>query len=216
MTPFVTKMSSSKLTFHAFLCTSLDGFIAREDGTVNFPNDALVGKKLPEGEDCGITDFMASLDAILMGRTTYEQALSFKRDGQGWQYGDTPLFVLSTTLERLPEGSPESVRLLKPHGKNGTSGRSAARIAQVLDKCLGPNGGHPRKIYVDGGQVVRQFIQDEDLDEITVTIVPILIGSGIRLFGPLEEDVKLDILEVKQWDVGFAQIKYKLRYGPEH
>jgi dihydrofolate reductase len=200
-------MPSPALSFHAFLCLSLNGFIAREDGSVNFPDEAIAGKQVPEGEDFGIAAFMSSVDAVVMGRTTYE--LGFKKDGHGWQYGSKPLFVLSRSLENLPEGSPESVRLLRPSAGSGTD---MAFVVDALEVHFAADSETAEKrVYVDGGTVVRQSIAEGRLDEITITLIPILIGSGIELFGPLKADVKSELVECKSWEVGYVQLRYKLR-----
>lgn len=209
-------MSKRDFTFHAFLCTSLDGFIAREDGTVQFPDEAIEGKQVIEGEDYGISAFISSLDAIVMGRTTFEQMLGFTHDGHGWQYGNTPLFVVSNSLQGLPSDSPDSVRLLKPSEDRSEVVDSLESILEAVSKTVGSGDGRMRKIYVDGGQVVRQFINAKLLDEITITTIPILIGTGIRLFGSLADDVKLDLLEAKHWVVGYTQMRYKLKYAPHY
>ena len=209
-------MAKPNFSFHAFLCTSLDGYIAREDGTVSFANDAIDGKQRVEGEDYGLTTFMSSLDAIVMGRTTYEQVLGFKRAGMGWQYGDIPIFVLSDALKVLPDDSPASVQLLKPEPASDPTAAGLTCVVEALQKHFGQTNNKAREVYVDGGQVVRQFIQCKVLDEITITVIPILIGCGIKLFGPLTEDVKLDFVAVQHWDVGYVQMKYKFRYSSDH
>jgi dihydrofolate reductase len=207
-------MSTPKLTYHAFFCTSVDGFIARDDGSVNFPEEAIAGKKLPEGEDGGIAAFMSSVNAIIMGKTTFEQVLGFKRDGLGWQYGDTPLFVLTTSLQMLPEDAPKSVILLRPADDTP---KDLSFVVDTLSKHFKQTAGETEKrIYVDGGSVVRQFIEAGLLHELTTTIIPILLGTGIRLFGALKEDVKMNLVETKSWNVGYAQLRYKLKYAPEY
>ena len=89
-----------------FIATSLDGFIAREDGGLDWLDQANAG--VPPGEDCGYSEFMASVDALVMGRHTFEKVLGFPE----WPYADKPVWVLSRTLQTLPTGLPPSVRLL--------------------------------------------------------------------------------------------------------
>src|SRR5262249_32031907 len=152
------------------------------------------------GEDCGIAEFLASVDAIVMGRNTFLQVLSFTRDGKPWMYGEIPLYVVSCSLERLPEGSPESVKLLRT--------RDVTEVVRILrengnGEGLKKRGGTSRRIYVDGGELVRSFIAASLLNEITVTMIPKLIGVGRRIFGGAQ-DVELALKECKTWEFGFV------------
>jgi len=145
---------------------------------------------LPAGEDCGYAAYMSSIDAIVMGRHTFALALSF----DSWPYGDTPLYVLSTTLRSPPAGSPGTVSV---HAC--TPGDLAA---------LAWRRGH-RHLYVDGGQCIQGFVAAGLLAEITITVIPILLGSGRPLFGALpSSDVWLQHLSSHTFPFGFVQNRY--------
>lgn len=172
----------------AFIATSLDGFIARRNGDI----DWLPGSDgLSEGEDYGFGEFFASVDTLVMGRNTYELALGFK----DWPYRGKNVVVLSSDfpkpLTRLVEGvqatssSPEElVRSLASAG------------------CV--------HAYVDGGKTIQSFLRAGLIDEITVTTVPVLIGEGIPLFGPLRKDVELQHISTRTFVSGFVQSKYRV------
>lgn len=187
--------------FTAFLATTLDGFIARTDGGMDFLDAA--NATIPPGEDCGIAAFLASVDAIVMGRHTFLHVLGLAE----WPYGDIPLCVVSGALEELPEGSPSSVRLVRT--------RSLDDVVRELAQVQGSeNTGAALKkfrVYVDGGEMVRSFIKAKFLGEVTLTVIPKLIGEGRRLFGGTQ-DVDLVLKECTHWGFGFVQSRYELQY----
>ena len=176
-----------------FIACSLDGFIARPDGDIGWLNEASAG--LPEGEDCGYGAFMADVDAIVMGRKTFEQVLSFEG---AWPYGSTPLVVLSRRPLEIPERLAGSVS-------------QDAGAPEAIAARLAARGA--RKLYVDGGRTVQAFLAAGPVDEITVTLIPVLLGAGIPLFGPLERDLGLTLVSSRAYEVGFVQLVY--RVGPE-
>ncbi len=146
-----------------FLATRLDGHIADESHGIAWLQQAQ--RVVPPGEDCGHAQFYGSVDALLMGRRTFEQALAF----DDWPYGTKPVCVLSDVLARSPARAPESLTLVR-----GTAQALAQRLA---------NAGY-RHLYVDGGTVLRAFIAARLLDELTITRVPVLLGGGVALFEP--------------------------------
>jgi dihydrofolate reductase len=164
-----------------FVGTSLDGFIARLDGALDFLSP---GGDEPHGYD----EFMATVDALVIGRKTFETVLAFK----AWPYGKKPVFVLSThPLNPTPPGA--KVERL--------SGEPADIIAQ-----LGTRGiGH---IYVDGGITIQRFLEAGLIDRVIVTRVPVLIGSGIPLFGALSRDITLTHVATRQYKSGLVQSEY--------
>ena len=150
-----------------FCGLSLDGFIARPDDTLDFldgPGD--VGSH----EDHGYHDFIARIDALVMGRRTFDVVLSF---GQ-WPYGDLPVFVL--THRPLPSDLPQGANVTPMQG-------DPADIVAALEAR-----GLPR-IYLDGGQTIQTFLADGFVDEMILTRLPVLIGQGISLFGPTPRDL---------------------------
>ena len=172
----------------AFIATSLDGFIARPDGSIDWLDDAQ--GLIPEGEDCGYLEFMASIDGLVMGRHTFERVLSF----DAWPYGHLPVFVLSHAPVAIPIDLSASV-----HSVQATPGDLVAR--------LGREGF--RHLYVDGGQTIQGFLRAGLLDDITVTVVPVLLGAGRPLFGPLDHDVELTLMHSRAYAFGFVQSMYR-------
>ncbi len=171
-----------------FIATSLDGFIARDDGSLDWLEEA--NKSVPPGEDCGYAEYMATVNAIVMGRKTFELALSFAQ----WPYGGTPLYVLSSTLRSLPASAPPSVSL------------HAASPQAIAQLALGR--GHA-SLYIDGGKTIQGFIAAGLLSEITITVVPVLLGTGVSLFGPMpNSSVLLHHLSTRTFPFGFVQSRY--------
>ena len=151
---------------YIFLATSLDGFIAARDGSL----DWLTEIPNPENSDYGFADFMAGIDAVVMGRKTFETVLGFGE----WPYAK-PTFVLSSSLDGVPERLAGKVELASgdPHGV----------VAQ-----LNKRGYYD--LYVDGGQTVQRFLEADLIDEMIITRAPILLGEGIPLFGALSRRLK--------------------------
>ena len=173
-----------------YIATSLDGFIARKDGSLDWLNEANAG--VPDGEDCGFRAFMDSVDTLIMGRKTFEQVLSF---GQ-WAYGETPVIVLSGNPRCIPPDAPDSVSC------------SSERPRRLLDRLSGEGVEH---VYIDGGATIRSFLADNLVDEITVTVIPVLLGEGISPFGALEKDIGLIHQRTQVFEFGFVQTTYLVR-----
>lgn len=172
-----------------FIATSLDGYISRVDGSIDWLNEA--NDLVPNGEDLGYKQFISSVDAIVMGRSTFEQVLSFG----DWPYGSIPVVVLSRKLQSLPDDLPSTVSL---------SDEEPAALAHRLSiEGL-------QHLYIDGGLTVQSFLAAGLIDEITITMIPILLGEGKPLFGPLPADVKLELIESKAFEFGFVQSKYRI------
>lgn len=173
------------MKFSVFIATSLDGYIARPDGDIEWlfansdPNDK---------EDYGYADFMSTVNCIVMGRNTFEKVLSFPE----WPY-DKPVIVISKTMTILPESCVGKVEIF-----SGT----IADLQKVLE-----DKGYER-IYLDGGKTIQSFLQARIVTDIVLTRIPVLIGSGLPLFGSLDKDLKLKHLETKSYSSGFVQSKY--------
>ena len=176
-----------------FIATSLDGFIARRDGSIDWLNKAHA--RVPEGEDCGFGVFMDSVDALIMGRKTFEQVLSF---GQ-WPYGKTPVVVLSHGPMEIPSRLP------------GTISHSSESPKALLVRLSAMGMEH---VYIDGGNTIQGFLADSLIDEITITRIPVAIGNGIPLFDPERGDVKLSHLHTTTYDFGFVQTRYRVQRDP--
>lgn len=172
-----------------FIATSLDGFIARNNGSIDWLNEA--NESVTPGEDCGYGKFMADVDVIVMGRNTFEQVLSF----DSWPYESTPVVVLSQKGISLPSHLPPSVSV-----SNETPTALAARLTEHGAK----------KIYVDGGLTIQSFLAAGLIDEITITVIPVLLGSGKPLFGLLPVDVRLVHEDTTAFEFGFVQNRYRV------
>jgi dihydrofolate reductase len=145
-----------------FIATSLDGFIAQTDGDIAF-----LDIYPPQEEDMGYAEFMSDIDALVMGRKTFEKVMSF---GIEWPYSK-PVFVWTQSLQQLPENLPKNVSLI--------SGNAESIHQKMNDAGL-------KNIYIDGGQTIQSFLQANLIDEITITTVPVLLGNGIALFGNVD------------------------------
>ena len=173
-----------------FIGTSLDGFIAREDGSIGWLNDA--HKRITSDEDFGFKSFLASIDQIIMGSKTFEQVLNF----DNWQYNNTKIIVLTSKNIEIPEKLKQTVTIC-----NTTSPKQL--IKELSDQSI-------NHIYIDGGMVIQDFLSAGLVDEITVTIVPILIGKGKSFSGLLSKDLSLEHLKTTVFNFGFVQVKYKI------
>ncbi|MDZ4742884.1 MAG: dihydrofolate reductase family protein [Verrucomicrobiota bacterium] len=172
-----------------FIATSLDGYIAREDGRIDWLDQA--NASIPPGEDCGYWEFISTVDTMVMGRRTFEQVLSFPE----WPYGQTPVVVLSRGLKELPQGVLPSVSLSK-------------ESPEVLVARLSAGGS--KHLYIDGGLTIQGFLDAGLIDEMTITRIPILIGQGKTLFGPVERDIPLEHITTHVYEFGFVQSMYRI------
>jgi Dihydrofolate reductase len=166
-----------------FVGMSLDGFIARPDGRFDFLKSAESG---PHGYE----EFMASVDALLIGRGTYEVVLGLG----GWFYGNKPVFVLST-------------KPLAPAPKEAIVERTSGEPREVA-KQLDARG--VKHVYVDGGLTVQQFLEAGLIDRLIINRVPVLIGKGISLFGPLSRDIRVKHIATRNLKGGGVQSEYHL------
>ncbi len=173
----------------SFIATSLDGFIARTDGRLDWLDDAQF--LMPEGEDCGYVEYMASIDGLVMGRHTFEHVVTFAE----WPYAALPVTVLSHGPVTIPSLLAGSVR-------------SSQESPAGLVARLGREGF--RHLYVDGGHTIQSFLRAGLLNEITLTVVPVLLGAGRPLFGSLPHDVKLTTLRSRAYEFGFVQSTYRI------
>lgn len=175
------------ITAHVFIAISLDGFIARPDGNI----DWLIQRDEPS-EDHGYNAFIADKDMIVMGRGSYEKVLTFDT----WFY-ERPVLVLSQQLT----GTPVPERLA---GKVQFSNLAPKALLEDLERQ------NIRRIYVDGGQVVQSFLRDGLIDDLVITTVPVLIGSGRSLFGNLSQDINLKLVASRSFRSGLVQSTYKI------
>jgi dihydrofolate reductase len=175
------------ITGHVFIAISLDGYIARLDGDINW----LLQRDDPE-EDHGYPDFIADKNCIVMGRGSYEKALSIEK----WPY-ERPVLVLSKQLV----GTPVPKEL---HGKVSFSNLTPAEtMKELARKGL-------RRVYVDGGQIVQSFLREGLIADMVITTVPVLIGTGRPLFGALPRDTDPALVFSRSFPSGLVQTTYRV------
>ncbi len=169
-----------------YIATSLDGFIARPKGDLDW---------LPQGssdnEDYGYSDFIDSIDTLVMGRKSFEKVLTFG----GWPYDDKHVVVLSHGNPTVPDEIKKTVEV---------SNLPPVALVDYLAQA-----GY-KHLYIDGGVTVQSFLAAGLIQEMIITTIPILIGQGLPLFGPLEQDIKLRHLHTQSYDSGFVQTKYQV------
>jgi dihydrofolate reductase len=167
-----------------YIATSIDGFIADERGGVEWLEAFLV-----EGEDYGYGEFMARVGAIVMGATTYEDDL-----GRGeWPYGATPTWVFTHNDLARPA--------------TGTVHLTSAPIPEVLRDIRATTAANV--FLVGGANLVDQFLAENAIDELILTIAPVLLGTGIRLFDQARQS-RAQLLAAKSYKTGLAQLRYAL------
>ena len=151
---------------YVYIATSLDGFIATKDGGL----DWLMEVPNPEKSDYGFSEFISQIDALVMGRNTFEKVLSFGE----WPYNKI-VFVLSNRLTDIPEKLKGKAEVIK--------GNLKTIINQL--KTRGYNN-----LYIDGGKVIQSFLKEDLIDEMIITRIPVLLGDGIPLFNNLKQSLK--------------------------
>ena len=179
-------------TGRVFIATSLDGFIARTDGSIDWLTDAPPRPGHAPGdpdlpEDHGYAAHMAAVDHVVMGRGTYKKVLTFGI----WPYPEHRVIVMSSTL-RTPDDRVTVVA-------------SREEAVALLDER------RARGAYVDGGRTIQTFLRAGLIDELVLTRIPVLLGQGLPLFGPLVEDVHLVHEGTVSTDGGYVQSRYRVR-----
>jgi dihydrofolate reductase len=185
-------ITDSRVTIH--MAASLDGFIARKDGSVDWLETS---DEFADGETMDpefVEAFLKTIDCYVMGSRTYETALNFDAKGFGWAYGDKPVFVL--TSRDLPR-SRDTVKF------------NSGDLAQFVNGRLRPTF---RNIwFVGGGVVSGECLRLRLADEVRYSILPILIGDGISFFEKLDRDIALHLTEVKAYKSGTVALRYEVQ-----
>lgn len=180
----------SKIIVH--MAASLDGFVARKDGSVDWieTND-----EYADGEEMTpefIEEFLETIGCYVMGSRTYETALNFDKQGQGWTYGDKPVYVLTS---RDLETTRDTVTL-----HNGD-------LAQFINELKSKY----QSVWVVGGcELCTQCVNLGLVDEINYVILPVMIGEGIPFFGGLKKDISLHLVDEKAYTSGMVELHYQL------
>ena len=171
------------MTVSVFVGTSVDGFIARPNGDLDF---------LPPGggEPHGYNEFIATVDAIVIGRKTFETVLAM----EDWPYGDKRVVVLSS-------------RPIDLSAAGGVVEQMAGPPADIVSQ-LGSSGAH--HLYVDGGITIQGFLRAGLIQRLVITRVPVLIGDGVPLFGTLPRDIRLRHMATRHYSSGLVQSEYQV------
>jgi len=189
--------AESRVTIH--MAASLDGYIARKDGSVDWLETA---DEFADGNTMDtefVEAFLDTIDCYVMGSKTYETALHFEAEGLGWAYGDKPTFVL--TSRKLPR-TRDNVEFYSGDLAQLVNGRLRSKFRSIW--------------FAGGGFVSAECLRLGLADEVSYSIVPILIGDGIAFFEQLDKDVALHLVEVNAYKTGMVELRYEvLRHGGE-
>jgi dihydrofolate reductase len=169
-----------------FIATSLDGYIADKNGGI----DWLQSIPNPDNNDMGYLSFSKGIDALIMGRKTFETVCAFEID---WPYSK-PVFVLSNTLKEFPDSLKNKVFLVQ------------GKLFEVLNHIH--NKGF-QNLYIDGGTTIINFLKADLIDNIIITTIPILLGDGIPLFTRLPKPLKFELIATKTYLNQVTQNHYK-------
>jgi dihydrofolate reductase len=169
-----------------FIATSIDGYITDKNGGI----DWLHSIPNPDNDDMGYVEFTNNIDALVMGRTTFETVCGFDID---WPY-DKPVFVLSTTLNEIPESHQDNAFLIK-----GT-------LNEIIEQ-INKKGYH--RLYIDGGTTICNFLKADLIDEMIITTIPIVLGGGSPLFSELPNELKFELIATKTYLNQITQRHYK-------
>jgi dihydrofolate reductase len=171
-----------------YIATSLDGFIARKNGDIDW---LMAADDLKGPEDYGYKEFWDSVDCMVMGRNTMEKVLSFPE----WSYEGKRVIVLSSKLTEIPK------QLL---GKAELYSGSLIELVEKLESegC--------KRLYIDGGKTIQSFINKGLLTDLTINKIPVLLGEGLPLFGKTKEDLKLKHIETIIYPNGFVKSSYEI------
>jgi dihydrofolate reductase len=176
------------------MAASLDGFIARKDGRVDWmetSDEFADGQAMEPGF---VAEFLATIDCYVMGSRTYETALGFEARGLGWSYGDKPTFVL--THRELPR-TRDNVEFYSGDLARLVTGRLRPRFGSIW--------------FVGGSALCGECLRLGLADEVRYSILPVVIGDGIPFFGNLDRDVALHLTEVRAWKSGIVELRYEVR-----
>jgi len=173
-----------------YIAVSLDGFIARKNGDIDWLVDGDEGDK-SGNEPYGYKAFIDSVDILVMGRNSYEKVLTFSE----WPYADTPVIVLSHSIIQPPKNLQESVSF------------SSETPVELASRLSAKGVSH---LYIDGGITIANFLAEGLIDEMTLTRIPVILGDGIPLFHAVGRDIVLIHIFTKAFDNGYVQSKYRV------
>jgi len=165
-----------------YIATSIDGYIAREDGSLDWL-DRIDG----QGSDYGFNDFFGSIDALVLGKNTYEKVMTFPK----WPYSGKRVIVLSKSLTSV---MPEAELF---------SGNASDLAAKLHTDGI-------QHVWIDGGLTISHFLQSGLVDKMTLTIIPVILGSGIPLFNPLSSEILCKLSSSQGYPSGLVQLTYDI------
>jgi len=172
-----------------YIATSIDGYIAKVDGSINW----LTEIPNPDNSDYGFSEFLKGIDAILMGRKTFEAVLGFDE----WPF-EKPVFVLSNSLSEL-------------HGRWASKAEIIKGDLKEVIKLLNNKG--IINLYIDGGKTINSFLSIDLIDEMIITVIPILLGTGIHLFDDGGLELRFKHVETNVYNGGLVKTKYVREHG---
>ena len=172
-----------------YIATSLDGFIARTDGSVDWLMSADASET---SEDYGFHDFLNSIDCMIMGRKTMDFVLNFNE----WIYEGKRVIVFSSTLQETPSALAGKIELY--------SGSIPELVERLESEGI-------KRLYVDGGKTIQSFINEGLITDLTITTIPILLGEGIPLFGKTHHDIQLEHISTISYPSGFVKSTYEIK-----
>lgn len=178
---------NSRPKISVFIATSLDGYIARKNGDIDWLVKFNPPTREDEDKDCGYSKFYSGIDALVMGRNSYEVVSNF----DPWPYQGKRVVVLSSTLTSINEHA----ELFK------------GDITHLVEKLHADGIKH---IYVDGGATVSQFLNVDLVDQMIISLIPVVLGSGIPLFSKINNDKWCRLISSKPYSNGLVQLQYKL------
>lgn len=157
-----------------FIATSIDGYIADRNGGI----DWLHSIPNPNNIDMGYSEFMSQIDAIVMGRNTFDTVCGFEIE---WPY-QKPVFVLSNSMSEIPDKYSDKAELVKG---------SLSEIISIIQ-----SKGY-QNLYIDGGRTIQSFLKEDLIDEMTITVIPLLLGGGVPLFSELTHAIEFECVNSK-------------------
>ena len=169
-----------------YIATSVDGYIATKDGGIDWLHEI----PNPTGSDYGFSDFMNRIDALVMGRKTFETVLGFEE----WPYSKL-VFVWSKTLTSLDPDLKGKAELI--------SGTARSVTQELRAKGF-------KNLYIDGGKTIQSFLNEGQIDELIITRIPVLLGEGTPLFVPSERSCKLKAEKTDIYEGGLVKTHYKV------
>ena len=190
-----------------FIAPSVDGYIATEDGGVNWLE--MVAKPVSEKEassdlmkhfNMSMPNYMKNVDCMIIGRKLMEVLSSFNLTPEQWPYGNTRIISLSNTIKEAPSNLKNKVEMY------------SGSIPKLITKLEQDGYTHA---YIDGGTTITTFLNLQLINEMTLTQAPVLLGSGIPLFGKLLKQINLEDAKATAFPNNFVELKYKVKYQKE-